>query len=159
VTPPPAAEFSTFYRKYAPELYRFALFLTGEHAAAEDVVADTFAAAWTSSAPIVAVTVRAYLFTIARNLVRRRGREAGRQTELSADVPDAAQAVDAQVEAADTLRAVGQRLAQLPELDRTAVAIRAAGLSYDEIAETLGVSAGNARVRVHRARLILDDIR
>jgi RNA polymerase sigma-70 factor (ECF subfamily) len=44
-------------------------------------------------------------------------------------------------------------LADLPEVDRAALLMRAVGqLSYEETAAALGLSVGAARVRVHRAR-------
>jgi RNA polymerase sigma-70 factor (ECF subfamily) len=44
-------------------------------------------------------------------------------------------------------------LRRLPELDRTALLLRAeAGLSYEEIAAATGLTAVGARVRVFRAR-------
>ena len=47
-------------------------------------------------------------------------------------------------------------LQQLPDLDRTALLLRAhENMPYDQIAETLGLSAVSVRVKVHRARLTL----
>ena len=155
----PSETFSALYRKYAPEVYRFAIYLTDDRAAAEDIVADTFAAVWLSSTPIVGTTVRAYLFTIARNLYRRGGRYGRRHAPLDADVADSAPRADASVEAADLIHAVQRRLDALPERVRSAVAMRTAGLDYDDIGRALGITAGNARVLVHRARLALADIR
>ena len=139
----PSEAFSALYEKYAPEVYRFAIYLTGDRAAAEDIVADTFAAVWLSSKPIAGTTVRAYLFTIARNLYHRGGRHGP---------------ADARLEAADMMHAVQRRLDALPERLRSAVAMRAAGLDYDDIGRALGITAGNARVLVHRARLALADL-
>jgi RNA polymerase sigma-70 factor (ECF subfamily) len=46
----------------------------------------------------------------------------------------------------------------LPEALREAFVLHAAeGLAYDEIGEILGISAGTARVRAHRARVLLRD--
>jgi RNA polymerase sigma-70 factor (ECF subfamily) len=47
-------------------------------------------------------------------------------------------------------------LHQLPEIDRAALLMRTQdGMSYDQIAQILNLSAGNAKVKVHRARLRL----
>ena len=55
--------------------------------------------------------------------------------------------------ARDQLRAVLAMLADLPEVDRAALLMRAVGqLSYEETAAALGLSVGATRVRVHRAR-------
>lgn len=154
----PSEAFSALYQKYAPEVYRFAIYLTGDRVAAEDIVADTFAAVWLSSRPIAGTTVRAYLFTIARNLYHRGGRRGRHHAQLDADVADSTPPADARLEAADMIHAARRRLDALPERLRTAVAMRAAGLDYDDIGRALGITAGNARVLVHRARLALADL-
>ncbi len=47
-------------------------------------------------------------------------------------------------------------LSSLPEIDRTAVLMRAdEALPYEDIANVLGISVGAAKVKVHRARLRL----
>jgi RNA polymerase sigma-70 factor (ECF subfamily) len=52
--------------------------------------------------------------------------------------------------------AVLAALQQLPEIDRTVLLMHALdGMPYEEIAETLGIPAGTARVKVYRARLKL----
>ena len=62
--------FRDLYERYYPDVFRFALFLTGEMASAEDLTADTFVRAWTARDRIRQETVRAYLLTITRNLFR-----------------------------------------------------------------------------------------
>jgi len=61
--------------------------------------------------------------------------------------------------AAVELERVLAALAQLPELDREVLALRAeAGLWFNEIAAITGLSAEAARVRVHRARKRLMEV-
>src|ERR1700674_1597160 len=61
-------DFSALYKKYAPDVFRFALYLSGDRSQAEDLTSETFVRAWTSPEAIEVATVKAYLFTIARNL-------------------------------------------------------------------------------------------
>jgi DNA-directed RNA polymerase specialized sigma24 family protein len=61
-------QFRELYERYYADVYRFALFLTGDVARAEDLTADTFVRAWTARERIRQNTVRAYLLTITRNL-------------------------------------------------------------------------------------------
>ena len=76
--------FQELDQRYHPDVYRFALFLTGDHARAEDLAADTFVRAWIARERITAATVRAYLFTIAKNLHR----DARRRERPVAELPD-----------------------------------------------------------------------
>ena len=72
--------FRELYERYYRDVYRFALFLTGDAARAEDLAADTFVRAWTARDRIRHETVRAYLLTIARNLYRD-GLQSGRSVK------------------------------------------------------------------------------
>src|SRR3982751_1803722 len=99
-------DFSALYRKYAPEVFRFALYLSGERAEAEDITSETFARAWASPETIRAATVKAYLFTIARNLFLQGLRKKSRRVELSAELPDSQPSQIARSEQKEELRAV-----------------------------------------------------
>jgi RNA polymerase sigma-70 factor (ECF subfamily) len=153
-------DFSELYRKYAPDVLRFSVYLCGDRDEAEDITAETFARAWASPAPIRTATVKGYLFTIARNLFLQGLRKKARHVALDDDVPDTSTSPESQVEHASELDAVLERLQHLAEIDRAALVMRAVDeLPYDEIARTLGISVAAARVKVHRARLALADIR
>src|ERR1700720_2902906 len=83
-------DFHTLYQSYAPMVRRFALFLCGDPALADDIASETFIRAWTSRGKIREATVKAYLFTIARNLYRDYLRRNNRLTELEESMPDPA---------------------------------------------------------------------
>ena len=63
-------DFSSVSERYAPDVHRFALYLCGDAAWAEDIAAETFVRAWVTPVEIRAATVKAYLFAITRNLYR-----------------------------------------------------------------------------------------
>ena len=92
--------FRELYERYYPDVYRFALFLTGDVARAEDLAADTFARAWTARDRIRQETVRAYLLTITRNLFRDHLRTARPHVTLDERVEDGAPTADVRVERA-----------------------------------------------------------
>src|SRR5678815_2133241 len=79
-------DLDALYRRYAAEVFRFALYLTGERSDAEDITSETFVRAWTSSTPIELATVRGYLFTIARNLFLQSRRNSARSVTLDEDL-------------------------------------------------------------------------
>ena len=45
-------DFGDLYRHHAQDVFRFALYLSGNHAEAEDLTAETFVRAWTAPEPI-----------------------------------------------------------------------------------------------------------
>lgn len=149
-------DFSALYRKYAPDVFRFALYLSANRSQAEDITSETFVRAWTSPETIELATVKGYLFTIARNLFLHGLRENSRQTTLDRELPDPQAGPYAQVVQKEEFRAMLARLQELPEIDRAALLMRAFdGLPYEEISRALKISLSSAKVKVHRARLAL----
>ncbi len=152
--------FGALYKKYAPDVYRFALYLSGERGEAEDITSETFVRVWASSEPIRVATVKGYLFTIARNLYLQGLRKKSRQVALDDDLRDPQASPYAQAEQKEELRAVLAGLQRLPEIDRAALLMRAFDETpYEEIAHALGISLAAVKVKIHRARLALADLR
>ena len=146
-------DFGGLFERYWPDVFRFALYLTGNRADAEDVASETFARAWTAPGEIRVGTVKAYLFMIARNLSIDLKRATREVVDCAPDARAAGASPEQSAIDRAELRAVLVMLADLPEVDRAALLMRAVGqLSYEETAAALGLSVGATRVRVHRAR-------
>lgn len=153
-------DFHGLYRRHAPEVFRFALYLSGNRQDAEDITSETFVRAWTAPGPIRMETVKGYLLTIARNLFLQGLRRRSRQVALSEDLPDPGPDPTVLAERDSELEAALARLQQLPEIDRAAMVMRAVEeLPYEEIARALGISLSAVKVKIHRARLKLAALR
>jgi len=151
--------FQELYESYARDVYRFALYLSGDPALAEDVTSETFIRVWSSPEPVRLATVKAYL-PIARNLCLMEHRRSSRRQALDETLADSGRNVAREAEAKDELSRVLGALEQLPEADRAALLMRAdEGLAYEEIAAALGLPVATVKVKVHRARLKLAQIR
>ena len=152
--------FQELYEGYAADVRRFALYLSGDAALADDVTSETFIRAWTSPTRIRAESVKAYLLTIARNTYLQFIRAERTRAELDEDVPDQAPDPHATAGRREELSRVLRALHQLPEVDRSALIMRTMDeLPYREIAQSLGLTSQAARVKVHRSRLALARIR
>ena len=152
-------DFHKLYTRYATDIYRFALFLCGDAAQAEDITAETFARALTGKAPLVSATVKGYLLTIARNLHLEQVRRQKRHTELPEELADSAPHLEHVISAKTELEALQVHLQTFPEVDRAALLLRVDGVAYDEIANVLNISLASAKVKVHRLRLKLAEWR
>ena len=154
------SDFEDLYRRYAPDVYRFALYLSGSPAQAEDLASETFVRVWTARDNIRTASVKAYLFTIARNLHVDGRRRDARNVELPELLLDPSPGPEVEAQDKQALDTVLRALQQIPEIDRAALLMRAQdGLPYEEIAAALGIPLASARVKVHRARLRLADLR
>ena len=145
--------FQGLYESYAPEVYRFAFWLAGNSPEAEDITSETFVRAWVNRSTIQTETLKAYLFTIARNLFLEQQRKSKRRVALEDVHPDPTPGPDVVVESQLELDRVQRVLRKCPECDRTAFILRVQHeLPYAEIARVLGLSLSSAKVKVHRVR-------
>jgi RNA polymerase sigma-70 factor (ECF subfamily) len=153
-------DFSTLYKKYAPDVFRFALYLSGDRSQAEDITSETFVRVWTSPEPVQMATVKGYLFTIARNLFLHGLRRKSRHVQLDRELPDTHASPYVQAEQKEEFRALLAGIQELAEIDRAALLMRVLdGMPYEEISRVLGISLASAKVKIHRARLVLAGIR
>lgn len=145
--------FQELYESYAADVYRFAYWLAGEVTEAEDITSETFVRAWARRGAIRTETLKAYLFTIARNTYLERWRKTRRQVALEEDRADPSPGPDRRAESRLELMKVRKILQGLPEIDRAAFVLRVQhGLPYSEIARVLELSVAAAKVKVHRVR-------
>jgi RNA polymerase sigma-70 factor (ECF subfamily) len=145
--------FQELYESYAPEVYRFAFWLAGDSSEAEDITSETFVRAWVNRNTIRTETLKAYLFTIARNAFLQWKRKRKRQAVLEDIYPDPAPGPLERVEAQLELLSVQRFLQTLPEIDRAAFVLRVQHeLPYAEIARILALPLTATRVKVHRVR-------
>jgi RNA polymerase sigma-70 factor (ECF subfamily) len=145
--------FQDLYEAYATQVYRFAFWLAGNSSEAEDITSETFIRAWVNHKTIRTATLKAYLFTIARNLYLERQRKSKRQVALQDVYPDPAPGPDKVVESQLELLNVQRILQTVTEIDRTAFILRVQHeLPYAEIARVLDLSQTAAKVKVHRVR-------
>ena len=146
-------DFHQIYQEHAPAVHRFAVGLTGNRALADDFTADAFVRLWTTPGEIRLPTVRAYLCTIVRHLYVSHLRKARRAAELDDALADPVDRVAAPLERRSETAAALRALAVLSAGDRDALLMRAADMSYAEIAQSLDITVAAAKVRVHRARV------
>jgi RNA polymerase sigma factor (sigma-70 family) len=154
------AAFSTLYERHQALVFRFLLRLCGRRDVAEDLFQETWIRfARHARALRPDSNVRAWLYTVARNLYRSHARwtilDAASVAAVaswwyllpSGDPPH--EAAVAAAAAARLERAVGR----LPTAGREVLLLVAAeGLAVDEAATILGLSPEAARQRLHRAR-------
>jgi RNA polymerase sigma-70 factor (ECF subfamily) len=152
-------DFHDLYTRHAGDVYRFALFLCGDAAEAEEIAAETFARALTGKTPLASATVKGYLLTIARNLHIASLRRRKRLAKLPPDIPDPRARPEHDFSRRTELEALRAHLQTFPEVDRAALLLQADGVAYHEIANALGISLASAKVKVHRLRLKLAEWR
>lgn len=154
------------YDRHGGMAFSLACAIVGEHADAEEVVADAFAQVWRSAAGFDPArgSVPAWLATIVRtralDLVRSRKRRA-RVLEEAAEVTDEGEtlvltptfeAPDRSAELTETRAIVRRSLADLPAPQRRVIELAYfGGLSQSEIAAQLSEPLGTVKTRMRAA--------
>ncbi len=138
-----------FYRAHAGEVYGYLVSLSRNRSLAEDLMQDTFVRATRAMGGYRGENPRAWLFAIARSVFLDDLRRGSRRP-----IPVEEQDISGRKDPDPVERdAIERALAALPERRRTALILSdRIGLTGAEVAETLGVTPGAARVLIHRAR-------
>ncbi|MCE2566076.1 sigma-70 family RNA polymerase sigma factor [Komagataeibacter sp. FNDCF1] len=140
-----------------PQLRGFARFLTGQPAAADDLVQETVLRALAALDQFTPGTsMKAWLYTIARNLFYEQVRHRRREHDVMSDYalrPDRPESTMAEG-GADTLRDLDGAIWRLsPRLREALVLVGVQEMTYVEAAAVCGVTVGTIKARVSRARL------
>jgi RNA polymerase sigma-70 factor (ECF subfamily) len=154
--------FTTLYRAYALDVYRYCHRRLRDREAAEDATSQTFINAYAGLRRLGGKPFRPWLFAIAHNVVVdvHRSRRplfplAESDTREDPDPSPEALAIDRERQEAMQLL-----LGQLPKRDREVVELRLAGLTGREIAQTLSCSREAVRAAqyraMHRLRELMD---
>ena len=153
-------QFALVFRRHATQIQRYVVRRIGADAA-DDVVAETFLAAFSQRASyrLDRPDARPWLYGIATNLIGHHRRAEVRlyralaKTGVDPVTEPFTDLVDARVSAGSSARRVAAALMRLPAAHRNVLLLVAWGdLTYDEAAVALGVPVGTVRSRLSRAR-------
>ncbi len=147
------AAFEAIYERHAKELLGFCAYMLGSRHDAEDAVQATFTSAYRAlRADKRAVTLRPWLFTIARNESLSLLRARRPTVELNGEPAPGADPAG-KIEIREEVRDMLVSLRGLPERQRAALVLAELhGLSQVEIAAVLGVRPDQVKAYVYQAR-------
>jgi RNA polymerase sigma-70 factor (ECF subfamily) len=154
-----AASLRLLYDRHSPALAAFAERILGNRAEATDIVHDIFVSLWDGSAQFRRdASLRAWLFTIARNKaidrLRRSGREVPREPDVS--LPDLDANPEQVAQAAEQRERVAACLEKLSDAHRRAVMLSFyEEFTYREIAGIEATTEGTIKSRIFHAKQLL----
>ena len=159
------AAFTELFRRRQAGIYRFALHMSGSRTVAEDVTQEVFLVLLRDGAVYDPRrgSVSAFLYGVARNLVRRASQAgdvaAAPQPEgdSSAAQPDAGTDPIESITRIQTVESVRRAVLSLPAMYREVVVLcDLQEMEYAEAARVLECAVGTVRSRLHRARRLLE---
>lgn len=158
--------FSVIFERHFDVLYGYLARRVG-HETASDLASEVFAVAFRRRAAfgVDQVNARPWLFGVASNLVRNHARTERRQlraysrTGVDPVMSDAEADADQRIDAERAGPTIAWALLHLRDDDREVLLLFAwAALTYEEIAQSLGLPIGTVRSRLARARRQLREL-
>lgn len=150
--------FQSIFDKYYESIRSFAYYKTGDVDLSDDIVQEVFIKLWTNRASVKEDTIKAYLYTIATNTIKNHFKHKKvvynfEKQNVADEKPDDADAELRQEELSNQLQ---EALAAIPEKARDVFLMnRVEGLTYNDIAERLGLSVKAIEKRMSEAIKIL----
>ncbi len=153
-------EFATLYRQYLPRIYAYCYRRLGSQDAAEDATSQIFTQALAALPRFQRGSFRAWLFTIAHNVVVDELRRSRPVASLDAGHDLASRALELEdvatrVEAEQTIATL---MGQLSPAQQQVLELRLAGLNAVEIASVMGRSHGTIRNLHHQTLVRLREL-
>lgn len=147
--------FKKIFLPYYQKLYRIAFRLLQDESNAEDVVQDTYIKLWDKRDDLDNIeNTEAFAIVVLRNLCLDQLRKSKDHlhAKYEVDIPEQLSLLS-QVESQDEIDYVRQLVERLPEQQRQIMLFKHwDGYSDEEIEQITGMSAGNIRVSLSRAR-------
>lgn len=149
-----AVAFQFLYKEYSQSVYRFCFRMVGDSVAAQDAFQETFMKVYEHHQEFRGNNFAAWLFTIARRVCLNHLR--AKKDHAIFDEEEHGSNSLLPVNDIGMQLCVNNALMLLPlQLREAAILREYEGYSYQEIALIVGIDISLAKVRVHRARLLL----
>lgn len=143
-------DFEQLYSAYWEKVYRLCMGYVNDDALAGDLAQETFILVWENLPGFrEEANVGTWIFRIASNhCLRQLEKDKKRQkTGLPLQLPE-----EAIPDRAAEVEMLYRFIAELPETDRIIISLELEEVKQAEIAQILGLSEGNVRVRIHRIK-------
>jgi RNA polymerase sigma-70 factor (ECF subfamily) len=157
-------EFNSLLLNNAEFLKPFAINLTRDSEAANDLYQETLYKALANQEKYnVGTNIKAWLFTIMRNIFINNYRRKAKQKTIFDNTPNdylinqKQPALANSAESSLRLKEINQAIQQLPEIFKTPFLLYFDGYKYNEIADTLQEPLGTIKSRIHFARKLLKE--
>ena len=153
-------EFKEIYKEYSPKIFRFCLGYVNDNDKAKDLTQDTFIAVWENLDSFKGESgIGTWIFKIAANkCLRQMDNEKRRQKFTSAfSENNTTIIIEHEKEEKAKHTFLQNCIAQLPETDRLIIGLYLEDIAQEKIAEIMGISHANVRVKFHRIKAVLTE--
>ncbi|MFD2932441.1 RNA polymerase sigma factor [Spirosoma flavum] len=152
-------DFDTLYQTYYPKVLKLCLGYTGSYPQAQDLAQEAFVKAWQNLSSFKGDSlVSTWLYRIAVNTCLNHLRKERKQATDTLQEYHSDQQADEPNELESQISLLYSCISKLAETDRLIITLVLDDMPYPEIAQIIGISEGNLRVKIHRIKQQLTDI-
>jgi len=143
--------FETIYKAHWQKVFRLCMGYVNNIDAANDLAQETFIKVWKQLPKFRNESaIGTWIFRIAANTCLRHIQNESKmpKSELPLDIKDEVSETNLESD----IKFLYQCISELPEVDRIIISLELEDLNQNEIAEIVGLSEGNVRVKIHRIK-------
>lgn len=143
--------FETIYKAYWQKVFRLCMGYVNDTASAKDLSQETFIKIWKQLPKFRnESSIGTWIFRIATNTCLRQIQKENKmpKSELPLEIKE--EAIEICIE--KDLQFLYQCISELQEIDRIIISLELEDINQKEIAEIVGLSEGNIRVKIHRIK-------
>ncbi|WP_027076408.1 RNA polymerase sigma factor [Maribacter antarcticus] len=143
--------FETIYKTYWQKVFRLCMGYANDTDAARDLTQETFIKVWKQLPKFRnESSIGTWIFRIASNTCLRQIQKDKKmpKSELPLEIKD--DILDTNIE--EDIQLLYQYISELQEVERIIISLELEDMNQKEIAEIIGLSEGNVRVKIHRIK-------
>ena len=143
--------FETIYKTYWQKVFRLCMGYANDTDAAKDLAQETFIKVWKQLPKFRnESSIGTWIFRIASNTCLRQIQKDKKmpKSELPLEIKD--DILDTNIE--EDIQLLYQYISELQEVERIIISLELEDMNQKEIAEIVGLSEGNVRVKIHRIK-------
>lgn len=143
--------FETIYKTYWQKVFRLCMGYVNDKDAAKDLAQETFIKVWQQLPKFRnESSIGTWIFRIASNTCLRQIQKDNKmpKSELPSDIKD--EILDTNIE--KDIQFLYQYISELQEIERIIISLELEDINQKEIAQIVGLSEGNIRVKIHRIK-------
>ncbi|HRG08994.1 MAG TPA: RNA polymerase sigma factor [Cyclobacteriaceae bacterium] len=142
--------FESIYKEYWNKIYRLCMAYVNDAGWAQDIAQDTFVIVWQQLASFRnESSIGTWIFRIATNNCLRQMERQKRNVKQALPLN---LAEEKPVDIEPQIQLLYRFIGELPELDRIIISLELEDVKQAEIAQIVGVSESNVRVKIHRIK-------
>ena len=144
-------DFDEIYKTYSAKIFRICLGYFNDYDLSKDITQETFISVWEHMAKFEnRSSIGTWIYKIATNKCLRQIQK--KKSHPTSELPSNLKYVEPSYEKEEKLTRLHQYISELPEFEKIIITLSLEDVPQEKIAEIVGISHTNIRVKIHRIK-------